>query len=309
MTATGPRRAVVRSAGLLTGTGSLTACGRLAELPSDPPVTPQEWCEQRPCIQWGDTIINEPFSSALVLLLAVAWVGVGGYFLVTRQDQRSRGWFGAALVLGGVGAGLAGISYQLFSYALKCAGQEVCLLTNGFEVWYSICQAASISAMIAAVAFAASSGQGRRLLLWYAAANILVYVVVAMLGTFLPSAPLLSFEVLTLFAVPGIIVVIVLARRGLRRDDDPDSRAKYRDLFWAAVLLAGVQVAYFAYYAAGITALLWDGGAGIYFSENDVLHVGMIGWLVFVTLTLGKSLADRQSTEGRARPEWSPGAA
>ena len=304
-----PRPATARTASLLAAVAALTGCGRLTELTPDPPVTPVQWCEQRPCVDWGSTVINEPFSSALVFLLALAWIGVGAYFLLTRRRQRSRGWFGVALVLGGVGAALAGISYQLFSYALKCAGRDNCLLTNGFEVWYSICQAASVSAMIAAVAYAAAAGRGRRDLLWYAAANVATYLVVASLGTLLPSAALLSFEVLTLFAVPGIIIAIVLARRGARLDADGGSLAKYRDLFWAAVLLALVQVAYFAYYAAGITALLWDGGGGIYFSENDVLHVGMLAWLCFVAVTLGRSLADRESTQEQPRPDEGPAGA
>ena len=66
-----------------------------------------------------------------------------------------------------------------------------------------------------------------------------------------------------------------------------------RAIFWAAVLLIAVQVAYFAYYAVGVTQTLWNGGAGFYFSENDVLHVGMLLWLWFVAASLGPRLADR----------------
>ncbi len=53
-----------------------------------------------------------------------------------------------------------------------------------------------------------------------------------------------------------------------------------RSLVVAAALLIGVQVAYFAYWAAGLTAVLWDQGQGFYFSENDVLHIGMMLWLL-----------------------------
>ena len=104
----------------------LTACGRLDELTYDPPITPQEWCQDRPCVQVGDTIVNEPLGTFLVFALAALWIGVGVYFLVTRRAQRSRLWLGVALVLGGLGAAQAGISYQAFSYELKCAGQEFC---------------------------------------------------------------------------------------------------------------------------------------------------------------------------------------
>ena len=70
----------------------------------------------------------------LVFLLAGLWVASGVSFLRTRRGQRSRAWLGVALILGGVGAALAGVSYQAFSYELKCAGLELCRLTNGWEV-------------------------------------------------------------------------------------------------------------------------------------------------------------------------------
>ncbi|HNJ06230.1 MAG TPA: hypothetical protein PLB73_18365, partial [Leptospiraceae bacterium] len=63
-------------------------------------------------------------------------------------------------------------------------------------------------------------------------------------------------------------------------------------LFGAAVLLVVVNAAYFTYYGAGITAALYKKGQGFYFSENDVLHVGMILWLVYVVKVVGKHLRD-----------------
>jgi membrane-bound ClpP family serine protease len=65
-----------------------------------------------------------------------------------------------------------------------------------------------------------------------------------------------------------------------------------RSLVTAALLLVLVQVAYSAYYAAGITAVLWDDGAGFYFSENDVLHVGIILWLGYLVAVVGPLLRD-----------------
>ena len=68
-----------------------------------------------------------------------------------------------------------------------------------------------------------------------------------------------------------------------------------RSLLVAALLLVLVQVAYFSYLAAGITQLIWSDGDGYYFSENDVLHVGMIFWLGYVRYALGKDLVDRKA--------------
>lgn len=267
----------------------LVGCGRLQELQYSPATTPQQWCAQRPCVEVGSTIVNEPLGTFLVFALALLWLVVGGYFLATRAGQRSRGWLGTALLLGGVSAGLAGISYQAFSYVLKCEGQQYCRLTNGFEVGYSLTQAFSVSAMLVAVAYACTTGGARRAFIIYAWANSAVYVAVTAIAVMLPNAMLLSFPVLMLFAVPGLLMVVIIA--GRRR-----TQRMARVILNVALLQILVQAAYFAYYAAGITALLWDDGNGFYFSENDVLHVGMMAWLVYVWRALGPLLRDVEPT-------------
>ena len=266
----------------------LAGCGRLDELQYSPATTPDQWCQQRPCVEVGDTILNEPLGTVLVFGLALLWLIVGTYFLLTRAGQRSRAWFGLALLLGGVSAALAGISYQALSYVLKCEGLQYCRLTNGFEVGYSLTQACSVSAMLIAVAYACTTGGTRRGFLTYAGVNAGVYVLVTVIAVMLPSAVLLSFPVLMLFAVPGLVMVIVIAAR--RRAD-----RMARVILNIALLQILVQAAYFAYYAAGITQTLWDDGKGFYFSENDVLHVGMILWLVYVWRALGPLLRDVQA--------------
>ena len=266
----------------------LAGCGRLDELQYSPATTPDQWCQQRPCVEVGDTILNEPLGTVLVFGLALLWLIVGTYFLLTRAGQRSRAWFGLALLLGGVSAALAGISYQALSYVLKCEGLQYCRLTNGFEVGYSLTQAFSVSAMLVAVAYACTTGGTRRGFLTYAGVNAGVYVLVTVIAVMLPSAVLLSFPVLMLFAVPGLVMVIVIAAR--RRAD-----RMARVILNVALLQILVQAAYFGYYAAGITQTLWDDGNGFYFSENDVLHVGMILWLVYVWRALGPLLRDVQA--------------
>jgi hypothetical protein len=283
-----PSGSAVRGAAIAGGALLLTACGRLDELTYQPETTPEQWCDQRPCIQVGDTIVNEPLGTFLVFLLAGLWVASGIYFLRSRRGQHSREWFGVALILGGIGAALAGVSYQMFSYELKCAGLELCRLTNGWEVGYSLTQTSSVSAMLIAVAYACTTDRLRRGLIAFAGINAVAYAIVTVIGVLTPNAALLSFGVLMLFAVPGILIVIVVATRRYRSTRDPMDRS----LVVAAVLLVLVQVAYFAYFAAGITAVLWDDGSGFYFSENDVLHVGMILWLWYVVAVVGRHLRD-----------------
>lgn len=287
-----------RTASAALGALLLAGCGRLDELAYVPTTTPVQWCEQRPCTEVAGRVLDEPMGTALVALLAVAWIGSGLYFLLTRRGQRSRTWLGTAFILGGIGAASAGWSYQAFGYELKCAGFDTCRLTDGWEVAYSVLQAASVSAMVVAVAYACARGGLRRGLIWYAGLNVVVYLVVTALGVLLPSRVLLSFEVLMLFAVPGIVLVIATAWRHRRETDD----ALPRRLVAAAVLLVVVQVAYFAYYAAGIGPALWDDGRGPYLTANDVLHLGMLLWLAYVVAAVGPVLADASSpsTSGAA---------
>lgn len=266
----------------------LAGCGRLDELIYAPPTTPQQWCEQRPCITVGGTILDEPLGTTLVFLLACTWLAAGIFFLVSRRDQSSRFWFGIALVLGGIGAALAGISYQAFGYVLKCAGRDLCLLTNGFEVGYSVAQALSVGAMLTATSYACATAGQRRYLIGYAALNAALYGAISVAGVMMPSALLLSYLVLMLFALPGILIVIVVSSRRYLRNHD----AMNQSLVVSTLLLVVVQVAYFAYRSAGLTETLWDNGRGFYFSENDLLHVGMMLWLAYVVLVVGKQLRD-----------------
>ena len=275
---------VGKAAGLGVAALLLSGCG-LDTLLYQPQTTPEEWCSQRPCVEMGGVVLTEPWSSVLVFALALLWIGVGVYFLVTRRGQRSRTWFGVSLALGGLAAGSAGISYQAFSYELKCAGREYCVLTNGYEITYSLLQVASMSAMVIAVAYALASARARRAICVYALVNLLVYLVVTIAGVLLPSAFLLSFELLLIFAIPALVIAAVLA---IRRRSEPLARR----VLWVLVLLVLVQAAYLVYYAAGITATLW--ASGIYFSANDVLHVGMLAWLVVTALALGPTLRDRE---------------
>ena len=279
-------REAMRAAGLVVVAVVLSGCG-LDTLLYQPQTTPEEWCAQRPCVEVGGVVLAEPWSSALVFALALLWIGVGIYFLASRRGQRSRQWFGISLVLGGLAAGSAGISYQAFSYEFKCAGREYCVLTNGYEIAYSLLQVASMSAMVVAVAFALASARARRAIAAYAIVNVAIYIVITIAGILMPSALLLSFEVLLLFAVPALILVAVLAIRNWQ-----DSLA--RRILWVLVLLVLVQVAYLVYFSLGITESLW--ASGIYFSANDVLHVGMLIWLVVTGVALGPALRDRAAS-------------
>jgi len=186
------------------------------------------------------------------------------------NGQHVRRWWGAALVLWGVGALLAGTSYEGLSYHLKCAEWEVCRWTSGWEVAYLLLSAASINAMVLAQAYACANGRLRRGLLAYGWGNMGLYATAVLLGALAPVQFPISFEFLILAMAPSIIGFIILnSWRYWRFRQRLDAVLLGTWLSFGAVL--GL---YFLYYLLGITSRLW--AQGIWFSENDVLHLGLI---------------------------------
>jgi hypothetical protein len=190
------------------------------------------------------------------------------------------------LLLWGAGALLAGTSYEAFSYLIKCAGRAVCQWTSGWEIAYLVFSAASVDAMLAAVAYSSASGKLRRGLLRYAGINLAVYLAVVLAGSLYPVKFLISFEMLLLVCMPAILIFLVL--NGWRY-----ARYKGRlDLAlsgaWGGLIL--VIAAYFLYYISGWTQQLWT--RGLWFSENDVLHIGLLAWMAYLALCLARQVHD-----------------
>lgn len=260
------------------------------ELLFEPSTTPEQWCEIQPCFEIGGVTFTQPLGSILVYLLALLWIAGGVYFWRIRDGQRSREWMALALVLGGIGAGLAGTSYQFLGYELKCAGRDLCLWTHWFEVAYMMLQAASSGAMLVAVATACTTGALRLGLVLYALADTAAYLALASYGALTGTRALISFELMMVFAAPGLLFILVIAAARWLRDRDPMGLALIGAGVWLLVTIA----AYSAYLAAGLTASLWDGGEGFYFSENDVLHVGMILFIAYLVAAVANRLRDHE---------------
>jgi len=100
----------------------------------DPELTPLNWNEHQPCstIKIGSQaiFITQPSSSILVYSLGLFALVLGLYFLEIQAGEVSRFWWGVALLLWGIGALLAGTSYQAFGFQIKCVGQEACAWTS-----------------------------------------------------------------------------------------------------------------------------------------------------------------------------------
>lgn len=272
----------------------LSACGRLDTLLYTPTQTPQTWLEIQPYAEFqlgAQTIIFvQPSTSLIVYLLGILTIAAGLYFLKIREGQRSRLWWGIALLLWGIGALLAGTSYEAFSYAIKCAGRPACLWTSGWEILYLICSAWSINAMVLAVAYSSTTGGLRRGLSIYAILNAVTYFILVMIGAWIPVKFLVSFEFLLLAAAPGIIALFFINGMQYYREKDP-----LELLYLGTWLLLGLVIAaYFLYFISGSTASLW--ARGLWFSENDVLHLGLILWMLYIAWVLAPRVKDVPGT-------------
>jgi hypothetical protein len=268
----------------------LAGCSRLDTLSYVPAQTPQTWLSIQPYlplrIAGMEVVLVQPTTTAIVYLLGAVTLGAGLHFLRIRQGQRSRTWWGIALLLWGLGALLAGTSYEAFSYAIKCAGRETCLWTSWWEIGYLVSSVASVDAMLVAVAYSCTLGKGRRVLQLYALLNFTVYLGLVLTGVLVPVRFLISFELLLLAAAPNILVLLAINGGRYAR-----SRQRLDLLLIGAWVWLGLTIAaYFLYFISGWTQSLW--ARGVWFSENDVLHIGLILWMVYLAWGVAPHVRD-----------------
>lgn len=268
----------------------LAGCGPLDTIPYSPPQTPETWLKIQPYTQLqigaNTVLLVQPTTTAIVYLLGLVTFGAGVFFLQTRKNHWSRTWWGIALLLWGAGALLAGTSYEAFSYQIKCAGRAACVWTSGWEIGYLLLSVASVDAMLIAVAYSCTTGKWRRIIIRVALANMALYLAMVIIGTLIPVPFLISFELLILVAAPNILIFLVL--NGWRY-------SKYRQSLDLALLgtwgwLILTIGAYFLYYLSGLTNRLWQ--QAIWFSENDVLHIGLILWMVYIVGVAARQIKD-----------------
>ena len=275
---------------LLLSLLALSGCERLGTLPSIPEKTPEQWLESHPHIElsFGDFefIFMEPTSSFFVYLLGAIGLIVGCYFLRIRECHQSRLWWGIALVLSGVQAILGGTDYQALSYELKCAGQEYCSYISWVEIYYYLVSIVSINAMVIAAAYSSAGKTLRKALMVYAAVNAMTYSIFCLAGALIPNRFLVSFEFIVLFTTPSYLILFgINSARYYRLGEKVDL---YLMVTWLS--LGVVMTAYYLFRGLGYAKTLWD--RGIWFNENDVLHIGLILWMLYIAAVVAKKVVD-----------------
>ncbi len=264
-------------------------CGRLQTIPW-PGKTPENWCQGHPCVPvdlgFVKFILSEPTSSLLIYGLGILTVAIGIYMIRTRGGERSRLWFGLALLFWGVAALSAGTSYQAFSYEIKCAGREVCAWTSWWEIYYYMLQAFSMNSFLVAIGISSARGMLRKGIFAYALLNVIAYNVILFTGAFIPNKFMVSFELMVLFTGPNFLILLVI---------NTLNYIKTRELLELRLILLWlfqglVITAYYTYLLLGYTEKLWE--RGIWFSANDVLHGGLILWMLYIIFFVAGKVRD-----------------
>lgn len=243
------------------------------------------WFEIQPCSKvklfGGEVVITQPSSTFLVYLLGLLTTAVGIYYLTIQEDQLSRWLWGWSLILWGVGALLAGTSYQAFGYQLKCKGRKICRWSSWWEVIYMMFQQVSMNIMLVAVS--ASCTQGA--LFWstvvYAVISSLVYIMMTFIGGLKPIKSWITFERMVWTCAPVMAFFMVLnSWRYFTLEAGTEIDLVLLGswgLLWLTMIL------FWIYDYLGWTKKLWE-KKKIWFSENDVLHVVLIFWAIYMII-------------------------
>lgn len=236
-----------------------------------PATTPAAFLATRPYISIGDVTIIVPSSTVIVYLLGIQIV-VLGYLLY----HANKPLWGVSLFFWGLGTLLAGTSYQGLGYELKCDGNPLCQFTSWFELSYLFVTAISISLMGVAFAKDVLAKDQQKALMYYSYGAIGGYTILLVLGSIRNNAFLISYELFSIFYMPLFVVFFVINVRQYSRTKSTLNKSFIT--LWLLFLL--VNILYYAYYLPSFTQTLYD-NTGIWFSANDVLHIGLIGWFLY----------------------------
>ena len=240
----------------------------------------ETWSSIQPCRTYRcfgrEIFITQPSSSFWVYFLGVQTTVLGCWFLIESMQQTSRMLWGVSLVLWGLGALVAGTSYQAFGFQLKCKGRDRAVWTSWWEVVYLLLQQYSVSVMLVAVAYSCLSEVGQS---WSITAALLVsalYTFAVLYGAFKPIKSLITFELMVKVCTP------MIAFMGIINSSRFYSYGMTLDLallgLWFGLVVT--MLSYNWYMKSGYTEKLWQRGK--WFSENDVLHVVLIVWVFYL---------------------------
>lgn len=143
-----------------------------------------------------------------------------------------------------------------------------------------------MNAMLVALAYSCTTGTFQTVLLGYAVMSSVVYVILVFIGGIVPIKSLITFGFMVWVSTPVFLFFCLLnAWRYYMFSYDMDLV-----LLGSWILLFCTMMAYWIYNKLGITKKLW--AKGIWFSENDVLHVFLIFWIIYIATFVAEHIKD-----------------
>ncbi len=250
------------------------------------PILSSEWCQTQPCLDFFGITINQISSSILVYALAFYGLFVGYRFFKNKVIHTSRLYWSISLILGGLGALAAGTSFQAFGYELKCAGNVFCDRTSSFEILYNILSVWSAGVLLLAISASFLQKSRRRSLTFATILHAAFYTILCLVAYGQDQFIWISFEFLLLYISPVYLAVFVLTGIEFKKRKN----MKTHKYFTAWLILMLTIIAYYIYSICLVTEYLWL--KGLWFSANDVLHLGMMGWLYYLSNYLMSAVED-----------------
>jgi hypothetical protein len=147
-----------------------------------------------------------------------------------------------------------------------------------------------MGALLIAGAMASAGSAIRRGAIYYACISSIVYTALVLYGAIEPVRFLVSFDFFELMCAP--IVLSLLWIHGRASYLHRDSRESDRLLGWFIFSL--VAALYYTYMILGIGPHLWQ--HGIWYTDDDVLHTGLICWVYYMQTRLSDQLTDSHRT-------------
>jgi hypothetical protein len=192
------------------------------------------------------------------------------------------------MIFWGVGTIFAGTSYQAFGYQLKCVGVEYCNFTDWWEIMYLLITAISIGMLVIAMSHCVANGKTRKAMKMITYISLPLYAVVLTIGSLVPVKFMVTYELFSVFFMPHFVVFFILSIREYR--NKKDLMNKRFILTWILFLI--VNVAYYVYYWLGISEKLLS-STGIWFNQNDILHVLLLAWMIYIWVALTNVIEDK----------------
>lgn len=247
----------------------------------NPTYTPLQYLQSKPYIEVGNVVWIVPSSTIIVYLLGMITILIG--FKLNKFNDTYKKYWGVSLILWGIGTILAGTSYQGLGYELKCSGEGLCLFTSWFELSYLYITALSITVMGYAVSIKSLNRKHYSKYNRIISIGFIAYSFSLVLGVLLEIRLLVTYEWFLIFFLPYFISFMIINTNNNRVSKNKLDTGLMK--VWILMLI--VNTLYFAYYYSGIGETLYS-KYNIWFSANDVLHVGLIPWMIYIYFIIKK---------------------